>query len=53
MKPILVVTSQYAKEIKNRIDRDFEARRNPHSAPFSRDELLTTAHGRRFIHHAL
>ena len=28
-KPVLVVTSRYPKEVEDRIDRDFNARRNP------------------------
>ena len=32
-KPILVVTSRYTKEIEDRIDRDYKARRNPDQFP--------------------
>ena len=42
-KPILVVTSRYTKEIEDRIDRDYDARRNPDQFPFSRQKLLSTA----------
>ena len=45
MKPILVVTSQYAKEIEERIDREYEPRRNPRSTPYNREELLEAANG--------
>jgi hypothetical protein len=42
-KPILVVTSRYTKEIEERIDRDFNARRNPNQFPFSQQQLLAAA----------
>src|ERR1700752_4457733 len=42
-KPILVVTSRYAKEIENRIDRDYSARRNSNQGPFSQEQLLSAA----------
>jgi hypothetical protein len=32
-KPILVVTSRYTKEVEDRIDRDYNARRNPNQFP--------------------
>jgi len=44
-KPILVVTSRYTKEIEDRIDLDYFARRNPNQAPFSQQELLSAAEG--------
>src|SRR5246500_964884 len=44
-KPILVVTSRYTKEIEDRIDRDFDARRNPNQLPFSQQQLLSAAEG--------
>jgi lactate dehydrogenase-like 2-hydroxyacid dehydrogenase len=44
-KPILVVTSRYPKEIEDRIERDYEARRNPNPVPFSEQELLSAAEG--------
>jgi len=34
IKPILVVTSRYTKEVEDRIDRDYNARRNPNQFPF-------------------
>ena len=44
-KPILVVTSRYTKEIEDRIDRDYDARRNPEQIPFSQQKLLSAAEG--------
>ncbi len=44
-KPILVVTSRYTKEIEDRIDRDYAARRNPDTLPFSQQKLLRAADG--------
>jgi lactate dehydrogenase-like 2-hydroxyacid dehydrogenase len=44
-KPVLVVTTRYPKEIEARIDRDYDARRNPSHSPFSREELLSAAEG--------
>ncbi|MGC1969682.1 MAG: D-glycerate dehydrogenase, partial [Candidatus Acidiferrales bacterium] len=44
-KPILVVTSRYTKEIEDRIDRDYSARRNPNQVPFSQQQLLSAAEG--------
>jgi lactate dehydrogenase-like 2-hydroxyacid dehydrogenase len=44
-KPILVVTSRYPKEVEDRIDRDYSARRNPNQLPFSQQELLSAAEG--------
>jgi lactate dehydrogenase-like 2-hydroxyacid dehydrogenase len=44
-KPILVVTTRYAKAIEDRIDRDYTARRNPNQFPFSQQDLLSAAAG--------
>ena len=33
-KPILVVASQFPKEVEDRIDRDYDPRRNPNTASF-------------------
>ncbi len=44
-KPILVVTSHYTKEVEDRIDRDYNARRNPNQFPFSQQELLSATEG--------
>jgi lactate dehydrogenase-like 2-hydroxyacid dehydrogenase len=44
-KPILVVTSRYPKDVEDRIDRDFSARRNPKQFPSSQQGLLSAAEG--------
>src|SRR6202522_4211354 len=44
-KPILVVTSRYPKEVEDRIDRDYNARRNPNQSLFSQQDLLSVAEG--------
>jgi lactate dehydrogenase-like 2-hydroxyacid dehydrogenase len=44
-KPILVVTTRYTKEVEERIDRDYSARRNPNQFPFSQGKLLSAAEG--------
>src|SRR6202163_886428 len=44
-KPILVVTTRYTKEVEDRIDRDYNARRNPNQFPFSQEKLLSAAEG--------
>src|SRR5271167_438569 len=44
-KPILVVTSRYPKEVEDRIDRDYDARRNPNQIRFTRQELLSASEG--------
>jgi lactate dehydrogenase-like 2-hydroxyacid dehydrogenase len=44
-KPILVVTNRYTKEIEDRIDRDYNPRRNPNQFPFSHQQLLSAAEG--------
>jgi lactate dehydrogenase-like 2-hydroxyacid dehydrogenase len=44
-KPILVVTSRYPNEVEDRIDRDYNTRRNPNQFPFSQQQLLSAADG--------
>src|SRR5271155_4537606 len=44
-KPILVVTSRYPKEVEDRIDRDYNVRRNPNRSLFSQEEMLSAADG--------
>src|ERR1700739_1909931 len=44
-KRILVVTSRYTKEVEDRIDRDYNPRRNPNQSPFSQQQLLSAAEG--------
>ena len=44
-KPILVVTSHYPKDVEARIDRDYNARRNPNASLFSQQQLLSAAEG--------
>jgi lactate dehydrogenase-like 2-hydroxyacid dehydrogenase len=44
-KPILVVTSRYPKEVEDRIDRDYSARRNRNQSVFSQQNLLSAAEG--------
>ena len=44
-KPILVVTSRYPKGVEDRIDQDFNARRNPGQSLFSRQQMLSAAEG--------
>src|SRR6266481_7954429 len=44
-KPILVVTSRYPNEVEDRIDRDYNARRNSNEFPFSQQQLLSAAEG--------
>lgn len=44
-KPILVVTTRYTKDVEDRIDRDYNARRNPNQSLFSPQQLLSTAEG--------
>jgi lactate dehydrogenase-like 2-hydroxyacid dehydrogenase len=44
-KPILVVTSRYPKEVEDRIDRDYNARRNSNQHLFSQEELLSATEG--------
>ena len=44
-KPVLVVTTHFLDGIEARIDRDYDARRNPHERPFTRDELIEASSG--------
>src|ERR1700690_1036979 len=44
-KPILVVTSRYPKEVEDRIDRDYGARRSPDQLPLSPEKLLSASEG--------
>jgi lactate dehydrogenase-like 2-hydroxyacid dehydrogenase len=44
-KAVLVVTAHFLDEIEARIDRDYDARRNPHERPFTRDELIDASSG--------
>src|SRR6266481_1234948 len=44
-KPILVVTTRYTKEVEDRIDGDYNARRNPDQLPFSQQQLLSASDG--------
>ena len=44
-KQVLALTTQFLDEIEARIDRDYEARRNPHERPFTRDELIAASSG--------
>jgi lactate dehydrogenase-like 2-hydroxyacid dehydrogenase len=44
-KPILVVTTRYPKEVEDRIDRDYNARRNPNQLRFNQQQLLSAADG--------
>src|SRR5271163_1853115 len=44
-KPILAVTSRYPKEVEDRIDRDYNPRRNPNQFPFSQQNLLSATEG--------
>src|SRR6202451_1879091 len=44
-KPILVVTTRYPKEVEDRIDRDYNARRHPKQLPFNQQELLSAGDG--------
>ena len=43
--PILVVASQFPKEVEDRIDRDYDPRRNPNTVPFTREQFLAAADG--------
>lgn len=44
-KPVIVVTTRVMDGIEARIDRDYDARRNLHQRPLTRDELLAAATG--------
>ena len=44
-KPILVVASQFPKDIEDRIDREYDARRNTNPLPFTREQFLAAAGG--------
>jgi lactate dehydrogenase-like 2-hydroxyacid dehydrogenase len=44
-KPILLITTRYPREVEERIDRDYNARRNPSQSPFSQQNLLSAAEG--------
>jgi lactate dehydrogenase-like 2-hydroxyacid dehydrogenase len=44
-KPVLVVTSRYPKEVEERIERDYDARRNPDQSLISQQKLLAAAEG--------
>jgi len=44
-KPVLVVTTHHVKEVEERIDLNYDARRNPNEAPFGRQALLAAADG--------
>ena len=44
-KPVLVVTTHFLDGIEARIDRDYDARRNPNERPFTRDELIEGSSG--------
>ena len=44
-KPVLVVTTHHVKEVEERIDQHYDARRNPNEAPFGRQALLAASDG--------
>jgi lactate dehydrogenase-like 2-hydroxyacid dehydrogenase len=44
-KPILVVANQFPKEVEDRIDREYDARRNANPLPFTREQFLVAADG--------
>jgi lactate dehydrogenase-like 2-hydroxyacid dehydrogenase len=44
-KPVLVVTTRYPKDVEERIDRDYNARRNPNQLPFSQQQMLSATDG--------
>jgi lactate dehydrogenase-like 2-hydroxyacid dehydrogenase len=44
-KPVLVITSRYPREVEDRIDRDYSARRNSNRSPFNQETLLSAAEG--------
>jgi lactate dehydrogenase-like 2-hydroxyacid dehydrogenase len=44
-KPVLVVTARFTDDVEARIDRDYDARRNPPEIPFTRDQLVEASEG--------
>jgi lactate dehydrogenase-like 2-hydroxyacid dehydrogenase len=44
-RPVVVVTAQFVEAVEERIDREFEARRNPRQEPPTQPELLRLAEG--------
>src|ERR1700688_1688540 len=44
-EPEIVVTTPFMDQIEARIDGDYDARRNPHERPFTRDELIEASSG--------
>lgn len=44
-RSVLVVTARFIDDVEARIDRDYDARRNPHETPFTLDELLAASDG--------
>jgi hypothetical protein len=47
-KPVLVVTTHHVKEVEERIDQNYDARRNPNEAPFV--ESVNRRETRRPLH---
>jgi lactate dehydrogenase-like 2-hydroxyacid dehydrogenase len=44
-RPVLVVTTHHVKEVEERIDQNYDARRNPNGAPFGQQALLAASDG--------
>jgi lactate dehydrogenase-like 2-hydroxyacid dehydrogenase len=44
-KPVVVVTNHFPDEIEARIEREYEARRNPNKSPFTIEDLLSVSQG--------
>jgi lactate dehydrogenase-like 2-hydroxyacid dehydrogenase len=44
-KPVLVVTTQHVQEVEDRINQNYDVRRNPNEAPFGRRALLAASDG--------
>lgn len=44
-KPVLVVTTRHVQKVEERIDQNYDARRNPNEAPFSQQTLLAASDG--------
>jgi lactate dehydrogenase-like 2-hydroxyacid dehydrogenase len=44
-KPVLVAARHFVPAVEDRIERDFDARYNPHTGPMTQDELLAAAEG--------